>query len=261
MSREASTVALVTGGAAGIGHATARALAASGHRVCLLDLDGGLARQRAQELGGAHLGLACDVAGEADVRAAVAQVMDACGRIDVLVNNAGIGDQAVPTLRQSVDHFDKVLDIHLRGTFLMSREVAGVMIANGGGAIVNLCSISALAAIPGRNAYSAAKAGIAAMTRTMACEWARSGVRVNAVAPGYVRTELVQKLEADGALNTQRIAAHTPLGRLAKPEEIAAVIAFLASDQASYVTGATIHADGGWLAFGAPDETLLGQVT
>lgn len=261
MIREASRVALVTGGAAGIGHATARALAASGYRVCLLDLDGALARRRAQELGAEHLGLTCDVASEDDVSAAVAQVIEACGRIDVLVNNAGIGDQAAPTLRQSVDHFDKVLDIHLRGTFLMSREVAKVMVANGGGAIVNLCSITALAGIPGRNAYSAAKAGIAAMTRTMACEWARSGVRVNAVAPGYVRTELVRRLETDGALDTQRIAAHTPLGRLAKPDEIAAVIAFLASDQASYVTGTVLNADGGWLAFGAPDETLLGQVT
>jgi NAD(P)-dependent dehydrogenase (short-subunit alcohol dehydrogenase family) len=261
MTQESSRVSLVTGGAAGIGHATARALAASGHRVCLLDLDGELARHRAQELGAEHLGLACDVASEDEVSAAVAQVMGACGQIDVLVNNAGIGDQAAPTLRQSVDHFDKVLDTHLRGTFLMSREVARIMIANGGGAIVNLCSITALAAIPGRNAYSAAKAGIAAMTRTMACEWARSGVRVNAVAPGYVRTELVQKLETEGALDTQRIAAHTPLGRLASPDEIAAVIAFLASSQASYVTGTTLNADGGWLALGAPDETLLGQVT
>lgn len=261
MTHESPRVVLITGGAAGIGYATARTFAASGHRVCLLDLNGDLARRQARSLGSDHLGLACDVADESSVKAAVAQALQACGRVDVLVNNAGIGDQAAPTLRQSIDHFDKVLDIHLRGTFLMSRAVAGCMIGHGGGAIVNLCSIAAMAAIPTRNAYSAAKAGIAAMTRTMACEWARSGVRVNAVAPGYVRTELVQKLEADGALDTARIAAHTPLGRLAKPDEIAAVIGFLASEQASYVTGTTVHVDGGWLAFGAPDETLLGQVT
>ncbi|CAM5189882.1 NAD(P)-dependent dehydrogenase (Short-subunit alcohol dehydrogenase family) OS=Castellaniella defragrans OX=75697 GN=HNR28_000946 PE=3 SV=1 [Castellaniella defragrans] len=258
MTQDSSKVALVTGGAAGIGYATARALAASGHQVCLLDLDGELARQRARALGPGHLGRACDVACEEAVATTVAHILQTCGRIDVLVNNAGIGDQAAPTVEQSVAHFDKVLDTHLRGTFLMSREVGKAMIATGRGAIVNLCSIAALAAIPTRNAYSAAKAGIAAMTRTMACEWARAGVRVNAIAPGYVRTELVRKLEADGALDTARIAAHTPMGRLAAPEEIAAVIAFLASDQASYVTGATIHADGGWLAFGAPDAALSG---
>jgi NAD(P)-dependent dehydrogenase (short-subunit alcohol dehydrogenase family) len=255
-----SPTALVTGGAAGIGYATGRKLAARGYRVCLLDLDGELAARKARELGPEHCGWACDVSREDAVVAAVARFVETFGHLDALVNNAGIGDQAAPTLRQSVEHFDQVLGTHLRGAFLMSREAARPMISRGRGAIVNLCSIAAVLAIPTRNAYSAAKAGIAAMTRTMACEWARSGVRVNAVAPGYVRTDLVRKLEAEGALDTHRLAAHTPLGRLAEPDEIAAVIAFLVSDEASYVTGATLHADGGWLAFGAPDETLQSPV-
>ncbi|WP_345798475.1 SDR family oxidoreductase [Castellaniella sp. MT123] len=249
-------VTIITGAAAGIGWATAQLLAAEGHRLSLLDLAGTQARARAEELGPSHIGLACDVASEADVGEAIARTLEQFGRIDVLVNNAGIGDQSAATVDQTTEGFDQVLRIHLRGTFLMCRAVAAHMLARKRGAIVNLSSIAGMAGIPGRNAYSAAKAGIAAMTRSMACEWARGGIRVNAVAPGYTRTALVEELEARYALDTRSIAARTPMGRLARPEEIAAVIAFLASERASYVTGTTIHADGGWLALGAPEDTL-----
>ncbi len=252
-------VAVVTGAATGIGWATARLLAAEGHRLGLLDLDGARAQARAAELGPDHLGLACDVAAEADAGAAIARTLERFGRIDVLVNNAGIGDQSAATVDQTVERFDQVLHTHLRGTFLMCRATAAHMLARKRGAIVNLGSIAGMAGIPGRNAYSAAKAGIVAMTRSMACEWARGGIRVNAVAPGYTRTALVEELEARHAIDTQGIAARTPMGRLARPEEIAAVIAFLASDRASYVTGATIPADGGWLALGAPEGSLAPQ--
>ncbi|WP_323029869.1 SDR family NAD(P)-dependent oxidoreductase [Castellaniella sp.] len=249
-------VAIVTGAATGIGWATAQLLAADGYRLSLLDKDGTQARTRAESLGPDHLGLACDVAAETDVAQAIALVLERFGQIDALVNNAGIGDQAAPTIEQSAEAFDRVLQIHLRGTFLMCRAVAGHMLARKQGAIVNLSSIAGMAGIPGRNAYAAAKGGITAMTRSMACEWARDGIRVNAVAPGYTRTALVETLEASQALDTRSISARTPMGRLARPEEIAAVIAFLASDRASYVTGTTIHADGGWLALGAPENTL-----
>ncbi|MBS0353779.1 MAG: SDR family oxidoreductase [Proteobacteria bacterium] len=256
MATDLQRVAIVTGAADGIGWATARALAADGCRVALVDLREEHVRQRAEELGSDHRGYRADVSVEADVEAVLQAVIGHFGRVDVLVNNAGVGDQTVPTLEQSVEGFDRVLGINLRGSFLFSRAAAKAMVEQGGGAIVNLASIAAVAGIPGRNAYGAAKAGVAAMTRSMACEWARRGVRVNAVAPGYVRTALIDDLERRGAFDTAAIEARTPLGRMARPEEIAEAIAFLASPRASYVTGATLHADGGWLAFGAPENAL-----
>lgn len=249
-------VAVITGAADGIGWATAQRLAQDFDRVALLDLDAEAARGRAAQLGEGHLGVGCNVSDEASVARAFEAVREAFGRIDALVNNAGIGEQAGPTLAQDVAAFDRVLDVHLRGTFLASRAAARHMLAQGGGAIVNIASIAGQAGIPGRNAYGAAKAGIAAMTRSMACEWARRGVRVNAVAPGYVRTALVERLVKDGLIDAGGIESRTPLGRMARPEEIAQVIAFLASPQASYVTGTTVNADGGWLALGAPEAAL-----
>ncbi|HET8596252.1 MAG TPA: glucose 1-dehydrogenase [Castellaniella sp.] len=248
--------AIITGGAAGIGQATAEVLARRGYRLCIADLDAEAAGRAARALGADHVGLGCDVSREDAVDRAVRDAIAALGRIDVLVNNAGIGDQSAVTLDQDAAHFDKVLATHLRGAFLMSRAVARHMLAHGAGAIVNLSSIAAFGGIPGRNAYAAAKAGISAMTRSMACEWASRGVRVNAVAPGYTRTELVAELERKGALDTRGIRARTPMGRLAEPAEIARAIAFLASDDASYITGATLLADGGWTALGAPEGSL-----
>ena len=249
-------VAIVTGAADGIGWATAQRLAADGYSVAVIDLRESAAQSRATELGAQHFGAGCDVADEASVEAAMAAVLQCFGRIDVLVNNAGIGEQKEPTVGQTFEGFNRLLGVHLGGTFLMSRAAARTMLAQRSGAIVNLSSIAASGGIPGRNAYGAAKAGISAMTRSMACEWARQGIRVNAVAPGYVRTQLVDKLASSGALDTGKIEGRTPLGRLAQPEEIAAVIAFLASPQASFVTGTTLEADGGWAALGAPDSVL-----
>jgi len=255
----AQRVAVVTGAADGIGWATARRLAEDVAHVALLDMRLDAARERATELGGAHLALRADVTSADDVKQALDVVIEQFGRIDVLINNAGIGDQSAPTVEQDVDAFDRVLAVHLRGTYLMSRAVAKVMLAQRSGAIVNLGSIAALGGIPGRNAYGAAKAGILAMTRAMACEWARGGVRVNAVAPGYVRTQLVVELERRGTLNGAAIEARTPMGRFAAPEEIAEAVAFLASDRASFITGTTLAVDGGWLALAAPESVLESQ--
>ncbi|SAL41850.1 short-chain dehydrogenase [Caballeronia peredens] len=245
-------VAVVTGGASGIGWATAQRFAEQGYCVAIADLHREAARHRVEELGaGNHLAIGADVSIEADVIAMIRHVIDTYGRIDVLVNNAGIGEQAKPTTEQSVDAFDRLLDIHLRGAFLACREVAKQMLAQRAGAIVNLCSIAGLSGIPTRNAYGAAKAGIAAMTRSMACEWARDGIRVNAVAPGYVATELVDALIGNGQIDVAAIERRTPMGRLARPAEIAETIMFLASDAASYVTGAVLSVDGGWHASGS----------
>jgi NAD(P)-dependent dehydrogenase (short-subunit alcohol dehydrogenase family) len=262
MQKRIESVVIVTGAADGIGWATARRLVMDGYRVALLDVRSEAVQARATELGRQHLGLAVDVTSEASVQAAVAAVAARFGRIDALVNNAGIGDQTGPTVEQNVEAFDRVLAVHLRGTFLMSQSVARVMLraqpatGRGRGAIVNLGSIAGTTGLPGRNAYSAAKAGVLGMTRAMASEWARAGIRVNAVAPGYVRTALIAGLERQGALDAESIAHRTPLGRMAEPAEIAEVIAFLVSSRASYITGAVLPVDGGWAAFGAPESAL-----
>jgi NAD(P)-dependent dehydrogenase (short-subunit alcohol dehydrogenase family) len=149
-----------------------------------------------------------------------------------------------------VDSFERILHIHLTGTFLFSREAYGMMAPRKAGSIVNISSIAGILGMPKRNAYGAAKAGIATMTKSMACEWAGSGIRVNAVAPGFVATALVKKLEADGFIDMPRLRRRTPMGRLAQPSEIAAAIYFLSSSAASYITGAVLSVDGGWAAFG-----------
>ena len=262
MDARMNKVAVVTGAANGIGWATAQRWAQEGYRVALLDLNLEAVRARATELGQTHVGLACDVASESSVTAAIAAVMSAFGRIDALVNNAGIGDQTGATVAQNVEAFDRVLAVHLRGTFLMSQAVARIILAatpaatGERGSIVNLGSIASSTGLPARNAYSAAKAGIVGMTRAMASEWARAGIRVNAVAPGYVRTDLINELERKGALDAKGIAHRTPLGRMAAPAEIAEAIVFLGSGRASYITGAVLPVDGGWTAFGGPESSL-----
>ena len=255
-------VVIVTGAADGIGWATAQQMARAGWTVVLFDLNGALAVERAQDLGVQHSGWACDVTDAQAVQARVANAVDNHGRIDGLVNNAGIADQTAPTLQQDIAEFDKVLSVHLRGAFLMSQQVIAQMTqqardAHGNrGAIVNIGSIASFGGIPGRNAYCAAKAGVLGMTRALASEWARHGIRVNAVAPGYVMTALVANLVERGAIDAKAIARRTPLGRMAAPEEIAQVIAFLASPLASYITGAVLPVDGGWTALGAPEAAL-----
>lgn len=251
-----SAVAIVTGGAQGIGWATARRLAEEWAHVVIVDLDGPSAEARARDLGDGHLGLGVDVTCQADVAAMLETVIATFGRIDVLINNAGIAERSAPTLEQPIADFERVLRVHLHGTFLMSQAVAGEMLKGDGGAIVNLSSIAGLGGIPMRNAYSAAKAGIVGMTRSMACEWARQGVRVNAVAPGYVRTALVAELARTGAIDLATLEARTPMGRLAQAEEIAEAIVFLASPRASFMTGSVLVADGGWTALGAPESAL-----
>ncbi|WP_200305767.1 glucose 1-dehydrogenase, partial [Paracraurococcus ruber] len=252
--QESRPAVLVTGGAEGIGWAIARRFAAGGHRVAIADLRGDAAVARARELGEGHLGIACDVAVEPQVIAMVGKAAAAFGRLDVLVNNAGIADSFLPTVEQGTDLFGRQLDIHLKGTFAASREAAKAMLPAGGGAIVNLASIAGLTGLPRRNGYAAAKAGIIAITRTLAAEWGRGGIRVNAIAPGYVRTALVEALEREGRVDTGAIGRRAPLGRLARPEEIAEVAWFLASPAASYVTGVTLPVDGGWMAYGAAGD-------
>ena len=244
--------ALITGAANGIGFATAKLMASRGVRVALNDVDLDAAQVAAALLGPGHLAVRADVASEGEVAGMVEEIVEAFGSIGILVNNAGIGDGARLTLEQTLANWERTLDVHVTGTYLVSKAVAPHMIRQHGGAIVNMSSIAGVVGVPVRTAYSVAKAGIAMMTRVLACEWAAHGIRVNAVAPGYVKTRLVEGLIDAGRLDAERIAKRTPMGRLADPEEIARVIAFLASAEASYVTGAVIPVDGGYTAFGGP---------
>ncbi len=243
-------VVAITGAADGIGWATAQVFAGHGYRAVLLDINADAAAARAVELGDGHAGLHCDVSKEADVRTAFGAIATQFGVLDVLINNAGIGSPHLPSSQQTVESFQRILNIHLTGTFLCSREAFSMMAARRTGSIVNISSIAGLSGLPRRNAYGAAKAGIAAMTRSMACEWASAGIRVNAVAPGFVATALVRKLEADGFVDKPRLQRRIPMGRLAEPKEIAEAIYFLSSATASYITGAILPVDGGWTAFG-----------
>lgn len=244
-------VVVISGGAQGIGWATALCFAAQNYRVVILDKNGELAAQRVMDLGAEHHSYEVDITNEVQVNRIIANVIEYFQRIDCLVNNAGLGEQKGDTLEQNYAAFLQVLQSHLSGCFLLSRAVAQHMMKQSQkGCIVNLGSIAAERGIPARNAYAAAKAGMSAMTRSMAVEWGARGIRVNAVAPGYTYTDLVKKLEQEGKVDMEAIQRRTPLGRMAQPQEIAQAIVFLASEQASFITGTTLSVDGGWTVNG-----------
>ncbi|MEO8311980.1 MAG: glucose 1-dehydrogenase [Caldimonas sp.] len=243
-------VAVVTGAANGIGAACARLFAASGAAVALWDIDAAAARSLAAELGAGSAratSFACNVARSGEVAAALAGTVAAFGRVDILVNNAGIF-RAADFLDVAEDDWDAVIDVNLKGAFLVGQAVARAMVKSGGGAIVNMSSVNGVTAIPSIASYNASKGGIDQLTRVMALSLADLGVRVNAVAPGTIATELAQKAVLGSAEAAARIMSRTPLRRLGAPDEVAAVCAFLASDAASYMTGEIVYVDGGRLA-------------
>jgi NAD(P)-dependent dehydrogenase (short-subunit alcohol dehydrogenase family) len=246
-------VVAVTGGARGIGDAIVRAFRAAGARVVVLDkLEPGEPRD------GVRYTVA-DVSDPQSVAAAFASIDREEGRVDVLVNNAGI--QRVGLIGQlPYEDWAAVIGTHLTGTFLCCSQAMPRMIEQGsGGTIVSIASTAGFVGLPGRGPYCAAKAGIMGLTRAISLEGAPVGVRANAVAPGYTRTELLQQAIDDGSQREEWMLDRVPLKRLGDPDEIARVVRFLASDEASYVTGQTIVADGGWTIQGvsaAPDWLL-----
>jgi 3-oxoacyl-[acyl-carrier protein] reductase len=250
MSRLAGKYALVTGAAQGIGAATARRLAAEGATVAVVDLTAERAGPVVKEIeaaGGTARGFGCDVSDRGQAEACVTAVAEAFGRIDVLVNNAGLTRDNL-LFKMSDEEWDTVLDVNLKSVFLMCRAVQRHMVEQRSGAIVNLSSRSALGN-RGQANYAAAKAGIQGLTATLALELGPFGIRVNAVAPGYVATAMTaataRRLGKDPEEHQELAAANTPLRRVARPEEIASVVAFFASDDASYVSGQTLYVNGG----------------
>lgn len=238
---------LITGAGRGIGAATARRLAGEGARVLVTDLDGERAARTAREIreaGGAAESLACDVGDRAAVEAAVAHTVAAFGRLDVLVNNAYSCSPDVPLFEDEPDEtWQRDLDISLSGPYRCSRAALPHLAASGRGAIVSIGSVNGEQDY-GNHAYSAAKAGLASLTRTLAGHAGPRGVRVNLVVPGTIRTEAWSGREAQ----LSRVSALYPLGRVGEPDDIAAAVAFLASTDAAWITGTSLRVDGGLTA-------------
>ncbi|MFE7423833.1 SDR family NAD(P)-dependent oxidoreductase [Rhodococcus sp. NPDC057529] len=236
---------LVTGGASGIGASVAARWLTSGGRVALLDISDDAVQSALERLGDDRVtGHVADVRDDTQVADVVGKVASEFGgSLDAVANCAGIA-QPIVAAEGADEDWVRMVDIHLNGTMRVNRAAYPYLKASGRGAIVNISSIAGTLGLPGRTNYCAAKAGIEGLTRGLAVEWAPY-VRVNAVAPGYVQTPMIDRLVADGKLNTQPIISRTPLSRFCDPDEIASVICFLASDLASFVTGQTIRADGG----------------
>ena len=243
MALLAGRVAVITGGAQGLGFAIAEQFIAEGARVLLGDLNIDDTRAAAQALGGSEVAraVACDVTSASEVDRLIAAAVEEFGSVDVMVNNAGITRDA--TLRKMTEQqFDDVISVHLKGTWNGTRSAAAIMREQGSGAIINMSSISGKVGFVGQTNYSAAKAGIVGLTKAAAKELAHLGVRVNAIAPGLIRSAMTEAMP-------QRIwdakLAEVPMGRAGEPSEVAAVALFLASDLSSYMTGTVLEVTGG----------------
>ena len=239
-------VAIVTGATQGIGLACAQRLIAEGAKVMLVDIkpDGA---QAAQALGASARFCAADVSQKADVDALVAATLQAFGRIDILINNAGV-THAADFLDLTEDDFDRVLRINLKSMFLCGQAVAREMVKQRSGCIINMSSVNAELAIPNQVPYVVSKGGINQLTKVMALNLASHGVRVNGIGPGTILTELAKKAVLASPEARHTILSRTPLGRCGEPEEVASIAAFLASEDASYMTGQTLYVDGGRMA-------------
>lgn len=245
---------LNTGGARGIGYAMAQAFARHGAHILLMDRDGDTLIEAAKTLRvdfpeariETHQGSVTD---EADVTAACTACRDAFGSLEILLTNAGISMNR-SSIELSLDDWRRAIDINLTGTFICAQAAAKHMIAQGGGVILNTASMWGLSASASRAAYCASKAGVVSLTEVLADEWARHGIRVNAICPGYIRTALTDDLIAEGKLDLEKIEARTPLGRMGTPGEVAEMAVYLASDAAVFINGHAHLSDGGFRARG-----------
>lgn len=237
-------VAIITGGASGIGEATARRFVQEGAKVTIADMNVEKGEAFVKELGDAAIFVQTNVTDEANVENMVAKTVDAFGKVDILFNNAGIGDLQ-PTDELSFSDWQKTISVNLDGVFLVAKHAIRAMKKNGSGSIINTASILGHVGDSQVASYAASKGAVANLTRALAIEFAQDNIRVNAVCPGYIVTPLIDQL--DDAAREYLVTQH-PIGRLGKPEEIANAVLFLASDEASFVTGANLLVDGGYTA-------------
>jgi NAD(P)-dependent dehydrogenase (short-subunit alcohol dehydrogenase family) len=237
-----SKVAVVTGAGSGIGAAVAAGLHAAGAKVIVADISG---RQEdtAKQLGDDVVAVHADVSKGTDVQQMLNAAVSHFGRLDIVCNNAGIDGELAPLGECSEENFDRVMSVNARGVFLGMRYAIPMMVAAGGGSIINTASIAASVAFPTMPAYCASKGAIVSMTRTAAAEYGAAGVRVNAICPGVTATALVDRLPAEMISHATSL---TPMARVGQPEEMAGAVVYLASDAASFVTGSLITVDGGY---------------
>lgn len=251
MQDKAGRVILVFGGAGGIGAEVSARLASGGARVAIADLNAAQAQATAEGVvaaGGEAIGVACDITNPELCERAAQAAVDQFGQLDGVVNCAGISKPHDSISLPPAD-WARLVDVQLNGAFYVAQACAKRMWA-AGGAIVFITSMNAEAAFPRRASYCSAKAGVAMLTKVLAIEWAEKGIRVNAVGPAHVATEMTQRNIAAGNINEAQLKARIPLGRLAQPADVADAVSFLMSEQASFITGQSLYVDGGWLAYG-----------
>ncbi|WP_168627464.1 MULTISPECIES: SDR family NAD(P)-dependent oxidoreductase [unclassified Cryobacterium] len=250
-------IAIVTGAGSGLGEATARLFAKNGATVVLADMDVEAAERVLSDIeneGGRGLVVKTDVSKVDDAKNLVDRTVNEFGRLDIAVNNAGIGGATAPAGEYPIDGWDTIMGINLSGVFYGMRHQIPAMLATGGGAIVNMSSVAGMAGLPNGAGYSAAKHGVIGLTKTAAIDHAEQGIRVNAVGPGFINTPLLGKRSvldtssSDTSAETQALAAMHPMNRLGEANEVAELVLFLASDRASFITGGYYNVDGGYLA-------------